>query len=64
MERAGERVLEDLSFHIQAGQLVGIVGPNGAGKTTRLRALLGLVPLRAGSIEILGGRGRQLELPY
>jgi ABC-type Mn2+/Zn2+ transport system ATPase subunit len=55
VERAGEPVLEDLSFRIEAGQFVGIVGPNGAGKTTLLRALLGLVPIRAGSIEILGG---------
>ena len=61
VERAGERVLEDLSFHVQAGEFVGIVGPNGAGKTTLMRALLGLVPLQAGSIEILGGRPGRLR---
>jgi ABC-type Mn2+/Zn2+ transport system ATPase subunit len=61
VERAGERILEDLSFEIQAGQLVGIVGPNGAGKTTLLRALLGLVPVQAGSIEILGGQPGRLR---
>ena len=55
VERAGEAVLEDLSFDVRAGEFVGVVGPNGAGKTTLLRALLGLVPLHRGRIEILGG---------
>ena len=55
VERDGRCVLEGLSFSVRAGQLVGIIGPNGAGKTTLLRALLGLVPVSAGRIEVLGG---------
>jgi ABC-type Mn2+/Zn2+ transport system ATPase subunit len=43
-------VLEDVTFALPAGQLVGIIGPNGAGKTTMLKALLGLVPIAAGTI--------------
>jgi ABC-type Mn2+/Zn2+ transport system ATPase subunit len=55
VERLGRSVLEGLSFAVRAGQIVGIIGPNGAGKTTLLRALLGLVPVAAGRIEVLGG---------
>ena len=47
-------VLRSVSLDIPSGQLVGIVGPNGAGKSTLLRAILGLVPPDAGSVEILG----------
>ena len=43
-------VLEDVVFALPAGQLVGIIGPNGAGKTTMLKAVLGLVPIAAGTI--------------
>ncbi len=50
----GARVLSDVSFDIRAGQLIGIIGPNGAGKTTLLKAILGLLPLEAGSVEIAG----------
>jgi ABC-type Mn2+/Zn2+ transport system ATPase subunit len=55
VERDGRPVLEDLSFTVRAGQFVGVIGPNGAGKTTLLRALLGLVPVARGRIEVLGG---------
>jgi ABC-type Mn2+/Zn2+ transport system ATPase subunit len=52
--REGRAVLEDISFEAPPGAFVGVIGPNGAGKTTLLRAILGLVPLSAGSIEVLG----------
>ena len=49
----GERpVLRSVSFDVSAGQLVGVVGPNGAGKSTLLRAILGLIPCDAGSIDL------------
>ena len=54
VEREGRRVLEDISFEVAPGAFVGVIGPNGAGKTTLLRAILGLVPLAAGRIEVLG----------
>jgi ABC-type Mn2+/Zn2+ transport system ATPase subunit len=50
----GRPVLEDISFRVREGAFLGVVGPNGAGKTTLLRALLGLVPVRSGSILALG----------
>jgi branched-chain amino acid transport system ATP-binding protein len=39
-----------ISFHIDNGELVSIIGANGAGKTTTLRALMGLQPVKSGSI--------------
>jgi manganese/zinc/iron transport system ATP- binding protein len=51
----GERpVLRSVSFDVNSGQIVGVVGPNGAGKSTLLRAILGLIPLDAGSITLSG----------
>jgi ABC-type Mn2+/Zn2+ transport system ATPase subunit len=52
--RDGRSVLEDISFDVAAGAFVGVIGPNGAGKTTLLRAILGLVSLSSGRIEVLG----------
>ena len=46
-------VLRDLSFHVDAGEVVVILGANGAGKTTTLRALCGMVSTR-GSVELEG----------
>lgn len=42
--------LDDLSFSVPAGQVVGFLGPNGAGKTTTMRAIFGLVDLDAGTV--------------
>lgn len=46
--------VEDLSFRIGAGEVLGLVGPNGAGKTTTLRCLCGILPPTAGRILIAG----------
>ncbi|HUC36781.1 MAG TPA: ATP-binding cassette domain-containing protein [Acidimicrobiales bacterium] len=42
--------LDDLSFEVPSGQVVGFLGPNGAGKTTTMRAIFGLTDLDAGSV--------------
>jgi lipooligosaccharide transport system ATP-binding protein len=47
-------VVQDLSFHIDPGECVGLIGPNGAGKTTTIRLSLGLTTPDAGSIRALG----------
>ena len=47
-------VLWNVDFEIPEGKLVGIVGPNGAGKTTLIKAILGLVPLASGRVDIYG----------
>jgi ABC-type Mn2+/Zn2+ transport system ATPase subunit len=57
--REGRAVLEEISFETPPGAFVGVIGPNGAGKTTLLRAILGLVPLSSGSIEVLGRPARE-----
>ncbi len=46
-----QEVLHDVCMSIASGVLLPFVGPNGAGKTTLLRAILGLLPVRAGRIE-------------
>jgi ABC-2 type transport system ATP-binding protein len=45
--------LDDASFEIQPGRIVGLIGPNGAGKTTALKAILGLTAFQ-GQLSVLG----------
>lgn len=52
----GRDVLQDLTMRIDEGSLVAIIGPNGHGKTTLLRAISGLLPLRAGRITLAEAR--------
>ena len=42
--------LDDLSFTVPAGEVVGFLGPNGSGKTTTMRAVFGLIALDSGSV--------------
>ena len=42
--------LDNLSFSVPAGQVVGFLGPNGAGKTTTMRAVFGLTDLNSGTV--------------
>ncbi len=46
--------VDDVSFHLDRGELFGFLGPNGSGKTTIIRALCGLIPLTSGDATILG----------
>ncbi|WP_226468398.1 ABC transporter ATP-binding protein [Luteimonas panaciterrae] len=45
--------LDDTSFEIAPGRIIGLIGPNGAGKTTALKAILGLTPFE-GQLKVLG----------
>ena len=49
-----EPVVEGVDGEVAAGQSVALIGPNGAGKSTLIRAVLGLVPLTSGTIQVLG----------
>jgi ABC-2 type transport system ATP-binding protein len=46
--------VDDLSFEIEKGEVVGFLGPNGAGKTTTLRILAGFLPASSGSASVAG----------
>ena len=50
------KAVDDVSFHVAPGEIVGLVGPNGAGKTTTINTILGVLSPTAGRIEI-GGVG-------
>ena len=53
--------LDDLTFSVPAGRVVGFLGPNGAGKTTTMRAIFGLTDLDAGSVTWSGAAIGQAE---
>jgi zinc/manganese transport system ATP-binding protein len=57
--RGGRTVLHDVSLDVGVGEFIAVLGPNGAGKSTLMRAILGLLPLSAGSATILGARPAQ-----
>jgi ABC-2 type transport system ATP-binding protein len=50
----GYRAVDDVTFRVERGQVVGLLGPNGAGKTTTLRVLMGLIAPTRGSIQVFG----------
>lgn len=49
-------VLDDLTVELQPGEIVGLIGPSGAGKSTFINALLGMIKLDSGSVEVFGNR--------
>ena len=50
----GYRAVDDVSFRVEQGQIVGLLGPNGAGKTTTLRVLMGLIRPTSGTVRVFG----------
>ena len=54
-KRFGSKVaVDDLSFTVEKGEVLGFLGPNGAGKSTTMRMVTGFFPATAGNIEICG----------
>lgn len=49
-----KKAVDDISFSIDEGELVGFIGPNGAGKTTTLKMLAGLLYPTSGQVEVMG----------
>lgn len=52
-------VLEDVSLHVDSGEIVTVLGHNGAGKTTMLKAIFGLLPISGGRILVDGEAARR-----
>lgn len=50
----GFTAVDDISFHVERGRIVGFLGPNGAGKTTTMRVLTCFLPPSRGSVRIAG----------
>ena len=48
------QALKDVSFEVNAGEVLGYIGPNGAGKSTTIRILLGIIRATQGKVQIFG----------
>ncbi len=59
----GSHILRDVSFEARPGEVTVLLGRNGVGKTTLLKSLMGLVPIKSGSIEF-DGRPVHGKTPY
>ena len=55
-------VVEDVSFEVRSGEVVGLLGPNGAGKTTCFYMIVGLVPADGGEVYIDDNRLTHLPM--
>lgn len=49
-----KEILNDISFNVDSGDLLGFIGPNGAGKTTTIKLILGLQKITSGTVSING----------
>ena len=48
----GRRVVDDVNFYVEQGEVVGLLGPNGAGKTTTFYMVVGLIAPEKGNISL------------
>lgn len=53
--------LDDISFEIPRGKIVGLIGENGAGKSTTIKAVLGLITKDSGTVTMLGKQNRDID---
>ncbi|HGG05206.1 MAG TPA: metal ABC transporter ATP-binding protein, partial [Aliiroseovarius sp.] len=55
VDLSGKTVLDNVDFHLDAGEIVTIVGPNGSGKSTLLRTIIGAVRPASGQVQLKPG---------
>ncbi len=49
-----QKAVDDISFNIEKGEIVGFLGPNGAGKSTTMKIITGYIPSKAGTVTVCG----------
>jgi len=49
-----KRAVDDVSFAVERGEVLGFLGPNGAGKSTTMRTITGFIPVDSGSVSVCG----------
>ena len=58
-----KQIINEISFNISEGQIVGLLGPNGAGKTTTFYSILGLIKIDSGEV-FLDGKNITMIPPH
>ena len=53
-EFGGLVAVNDISFNVKSGQIMGLIGPNGAGKSTSFNLITGVLPLTSGTVKFMG----------
>src|SRR5215813_4697148 len=49
-----KRAVDDISFSVERGEVLGFLGPNGAGKSTTMRMITGFIPPTSGTVSVCG----------
>jgi len=49
-----QKALDNVSFEIKSGEIVGFIGPNGAGKSTMMKVITGFIPASSGKVTVNG----------
>ena len=62
--RGGHEAIRDITFSVAEGTLMGVLGPNGAGKSTLFEAIVGLLPLATGAVELKGSAASKGGIAY
>lgn len=60
-KKYGDFALDDVSFSVPSGAIVGLIGENGAGKSTTINAVLGLVQKDEGTVTVLGKQEQEID---
>ena len=49
-----QKALNNISFEVRTGEIVGFIGPNGAGKSTMMKIITGFIPASSGNVSVNG----------